>query len=171
MPHGDPSSTGPAQRGRRARRLIAAAAISLVAVAAIIATIPVVQRIGYTTNVTIALSYVGDDGRSYSCTYDYRTPNRLPMPAAIAASMNGRDWSQTGQLIYEWAKSHPAESWTTEDELPADDSRSTRPDASWSLAMDRYIEFPTWTIDAGSGPEYELWWEVRAGSNCEDGLR
>ena len=129
------------------------------------------QRWWLTTNVTIALSYVGDDGRTYSCTYDYRTSDRLPMPTDIAESMNERDWSQTGQLIYDWAKSHPAESWTTEDDLPSDDPRSTRADASWSLAMDRYVEFPPWLVDTENGSEYELWSEVRPGSTCVDGLR
>lgn len=129
------------------------------------------QRWYLTTNVTIALSYVGDDGRTYSCTYDYRTSDRLPMPTDVADEMNGRDWSHTGQLIYDWAKTHPAESWTTDDELAADDPGSTRAAASWNLALDRYIRFPPWTIDAGNGPEYELWMEARAGSDCEDGLR
>lgn len=156
------------RRRRRGRWLIA---ITTTAFVAIVATIALTQKFGHTTNVTIALSYVGDDGRTYSCTYDYRTPNRLPMPATIAKSMNARDWTQTGQLIYEWAKSHPAESWTTEDEIPADAPDSTRADASWGLAMDRYVKFPPWLIDAGNGPEYELWWEARTGSNCEDGLR
>lgn len=108
------------------------------------------QRWYLNTNVSIPLSYVGDDGRTYSCTYDYRTLDRLPMPDAIAEEMNDRDWSETGQLIYEWAKAHP--------------------DASWSLAVDRYIEFPPWTIETDNGSEYELWRETRAGSNCEDGL-
>lgn len=143
----------------------------MTALVAIIATVILVQRPGFTTNVTISLSYVGDDGQTYSCTYDYSTPDRLPMPADIAESMNSRDWSQTGQDIYEWAKSHPAEHWTTEDELPADDPRSTRADASWGLAMEEFVTFPPWQIDAGDGDEYALWQEARAGSNCEDGLR
>ncbi|MFJ2553065.1 hypothetical protein [Microbacterium sp. NPDC087591] len=161
---GSPSPT----RRRRAWWVVAIAATAAVIT---VAALALVHRPGFTTDVTIALSYVGDDGRTYSCTYDYKTPNRLRMPASIAESMNSRDWSQTGQLIYDWAKSHPAESWTTEDDLPADDPRSTRADASWGLAMEQYVRFPPWTVDAGDGPEYELWWEARAGSDCEDGLR
>lgn len=163
------SGAPPPTRRRRGTRWPIAATVTALVI--IVAMITIGQRFYLTTNVTIALSYVGDDGRTYSCTYDYRTPDRLPMPTHIAKSMNERDWSQTGQLIYEWAKSHPAESWTTEDELPADSPRSTRADASWGLAMDRYIEFPPWMIDAGDGAEYQLWTEARAGSNCEDGLR
>ena len=56
----------------------------------------------------------------------------MPAAVAVADNMNARDWSQTGQLIYEWAKIHPAESWITQDELPANDSQSTRPEASWT---------------------------------------
>lgn len=163
------SGAPPRKRVRQGVRWLIAASATVIVV--IIAMIVSGQRFSLTTNVTIALSYVGDDGRTYSCTYDYRTPDRLPMPADIAKSMNARDWSQTGQRIYEWAKSHPAESWTTESELPPDDLRSTRADASWGLAMDQYVTFPPWTVDAGEGPEYELWQEARAGSNCEDGLR
>ncbi|MHC9046619.1 hypothetical protein ACYX8G_18705 [Microbacterium saperdae] len=165
-----PSS--PSERGRRLRRwLIAGAATAFVVIVALVAMFFMGQRSWLTTDVTISLSYVGDDGHTYSCTYDFRTSKRVPMPADIAEDMNERDWSQTGQLIYEWARSHPAESWTTQDELPASDPRSTRADASWSLAMDRYVRFPPWTVDAGNGPEYELWQEARAGSNCADGLR
>ena len=93
------------------------------------------------------------------------------MPAAVAENMNARDWSQTGQLMYEWAKTHPAESWTTQDELPGDDPQSTRADATWALAMVEYIEFPAWTVETAEGTEYELWWEVRDGGTCEEGLR
>lgn len=163
-----PSLVGPTRRRRRARWLIGLAAIAFVIV---VATIVLVQKLGITTNVTISLSYVGDDGQTYSCVYDYSTPNRLPMPTDIAERMNSRDWSQTGQEMYEWAKSHPAGHWTTEDELPADDPGSTRADASWALAMEKYVRFPPWRADAGNGDEYELWWEARAGSDCEDGLR
>lgn len=160
----------PARTRRRTRWLIAVTAIAATALV-VVALFVIGQRPWLTTNVTISLNYVSDDGHTYSCTYDYRTSSRLPMPADIAESMNERDWSQTGQLIYDWAKSHPAESWTTEDELPADDPRSTRADASWSLAKDRYVVFPPWTIDTGDGREYELWWEQRPGSDCADGLR
>ncbi|WP_336631422.1 MULTISPECIES: hypothetical protein [unclassified Microbacterium] len=153
---------------RRRRWLIATAAVGL---GVLVAAIALGQRSSLTTNVTIALSYVGDDGRTYSCTYDYRTPKRLPMPADIAQDMNGRDWSETGRLVYEWAKNHHAETWTTQDDLPADDPQSTRAEASWALAMERFVRFPPWTVDAGDGPEYELWWEARQGSDCEDGLR
>lgn len=163
------SGAPPRTRWRRgARWLIAFAVTALVIVGTLIT---MGQRPWLTTNVTISLSYVGDDGQTYSCTYDYRTSKRLSMPADIAKGMNERDWSQTGQLVYEWAKSHPAEHWTTEDELPADDPESTRADASWGLAMDRYIKFPPWTIETDNGSEYELWTEARPGSNCEDGLR
>lgn len=151
--------------------LLGSGAIVLVVLAVLVAVVVLLQRPGYTTNVTIPLSYVADDGQTYSCTYDYRTPDQLPMPDDIAESMNARDWSRTGQDIYEWAKSHPAEHWTTEDELPADDPGSTRAEASWSLAMDEYVTFPPWRIDTADGTEYALWWEARAGSNCEDGLR
>ena len=154
-----------------ARWLIAIAATAGVVSLALVAIFVMGQRPWLTTNVTISLSYVGDDGKTYACTYDYRTPKRLPMPADIAKSMNERDWSRTGQLIYEWAKNHPAEHWTTEDELPADDPESTRADASWGLATERYITFPPWQIDTSNGREYELWSEARPGSNCEDGLR
>lgn len=141
------------------------------ALVVVVAAIAILPKSGLTTNVTIPLSYAGDDGKFYFCTYDYRTSARLAMPTDIAESMNEKDWSQTGQLIYEWAKAHPAEHWTTEEELPADDPRSTRAEASWSLAMDRYVKFPPWTIDAGNGPEYELSWTAREWSNCEAGLR
>jgi hypothetical protein len=161
----------PSRRQRRRRWLIAAITAAFIIMGTLVTMYVLGQRLWLTTNVTISLSYVGDDGRTYACTYDYRTSGRLPMPSDIAESMNHRDWSHTGQLIYEWAKAHPAESWTTQDELPADDPRSSRAEASWGLAMDRYIEFPPWTVDAGDGPEYELWWEARAGNNCEDGLR
>lgn len=164
-------SPPPRRRRRGARWLIAITAIVAIAWVFVVALVVIGQRPWLTTNVTIPLSYVGDDGRTYSCTYDYRTSERLPMPDDIAESMNERDWSQTGQLIYEWAKNHPAESWTTEDELPADAPGSTRADASWNLAKDRYIEFPPWLIDTDDGREYELWWEVRPGSTCVDGLR
>lgn len=153
------------------RWLIAAIVVIATAMIAFGAMFMLGQRWYLNTNVTIPLSYVGDDGRTYSCTYDYRTSDRLPMPDAIAEEMNDRDWSETGQLIYEWAKNHPAESWTTEDELPADDPQSTRAESSWSLAKDRYIKFPPWLIDTEDGREYELWWDARPGSNCEDGLR
>lgn len=53
-----------------------------------VGAVALVPRFGFTTNVTISLSYVSDEGRTYSCTYDYRTPNRLPMPDAIAEQMN-----------------------------------------------------------------------------------
>lgn len=129
------------------------------------------QRWYLNTDVTIALSYVGDDGRTYSCVYDFRTSDRLRMPSDIADEMNGRDWSQTGQLIYEWAKAHPADSGVTDDEPPADDSESARASASWGLALEHFIEFPPWTIDTGDGPEYELWMEARPGGTCENGLR
>lgn len=167
------SIPAPVERARRTRRLwwLIAATASVVAIA-IVGTIVVIgQRPWLTTNVTIPLSYVGDDGKTYSCTYDYRTSDRVPMPSAVADNMNARDWSQTGQLMYEWAKTHPAESWTTQDELPTDDPQSTRADATWALAMDEYIEFPAWTVDTAQGAEYELWWEVRDGSTCVDGLR
>ncbi|MDF2559276.1 MAG: hypothetical protein K0R99_722 [Microbacterium sp.] len=163
-----PSRRGSIRSHRRAWWIIGIAAGALVVT---VAAVVLVSRPGFTTNVTISLSYLGDDGQTYSCTYDYSTPDRLPMPADIAESMNSRDWSRTGQDIYEWAKSHPAEHWTTEDELPADDPGSTRADASWGLAMEKYVTFPPWLIDAGDGEEYALWWEARAGSNCEDGLR
>lgn len=162
------SPSAPQARRRRARWLIACAVAAVVVVGALL--VPAL-RLDLATNVTIALSYVGDDGRTYSCTYDYRTPHRLPMPASTAESMNERDWSRTGQLIYEWAKQHPAGAWTTQDELPADHPRSTRAEASWALAMDRFVRFPPWTIDTGNGPEYELWWAARAGNTCADGLR
>ena len=170
MPIGSPSPP-PVRRRRGTRWLIAAIVAVALAGVSLLTMFLLGQRLYLNTDVTIALSYVGDDGRTYSCTYDYRTSDRLPMPTSTAESMNERDWSGTGQLIYEWAKSHPAESWTTEDDLPADDPRSTRADASWSLAMDRYIQFPPWTVDTGEGPEYELWWEARAGSDCAEGLR
>lgn len=161
---------GSARPRRRVWGIIGIAAAALVAL--VIVTMAILDsKLGFTTNVTISLSYVADDGQKYSCTYDYSTPDRLPMPADIAESMNSRDWSQTGQEIFEWAKSHPAEHWTTEDELPADDPGSTRADATWGLAMEKYVTFPPWLIDAGDGEEYALWWEARAGSNCADGLR
>lgn len=158
------------QRRRRPRPgwLIAAVLLAIVLAAGAILLFP---RSPLSTNVTIPLSYIGDDGRTYSCTYDYRTSDRLAMPSPIASDMNARDWSQTGQLIYDWAKTHPADAWTTQDELPADDPESTRADASWALAMARYIDFPPWLIDTPDGQEYELWVEAREGSNCEDGLR
>ena len=157
---------------RRRRAWWLTAAIASAVVIAVVATMFVLgQRPWLTTNVTIPLSYVGDDGKTYSCTYDYCTSQRLAMPTPVADNMNARDWSQTGQLIYEWAKTHPAESWTTQDELPADDPRSTRADASWALAMDEYIDFPPWQIETEHGSEYELWHEVRPGSTCVDGLR
>lgn len=159
------------RRRRRVRWLIALTVTASVVILALAAMIVIGQRPWLRPDVTISLSYVGDDGRTYSCTYDYSTSERLRMPADIAEIMNERDWSQTGQLIYEWAKDHPAEHWTTEDELPADDPDSTRADASWGLAMDRYVEFPPWLIDTDDGREYELWWRSRPGSNCEDGLR
>ncbi|KQR40058.1 hypothetical protein [Microbacterium sp. Leaf159] len=165
------SSPAPPWRRPRTGWLIAVAATVAVAMVVIGAMIVLGQRWWLTTNVTIALSYVGDDGHEYSCTYDYGTSDRLPMPTDIAESMNERDWSQTGQLIYDWAKTHPAESWTTEDDLPADDPRSTRADAAWNLAMERYVKFPPWLIETENGTEYELWWEVRPGSTCVDGLR
>lgn len=165
-------SWSPPPRRRRGRPwLIAITAIAAVVIVVIVALFVIGRRPWLTTNVTISLSYVADDGQTYSCTYDYRTSERLPMPADIAESMNDRDWSQTGQLIYEWAKDHPAEHWTTDDELPADDPGSTRADASWALAMDEYVEFPPWHIDTENGRDYELWSEARPGSNCEDGLR
>ena len=166
--HHDPIQAEPTRRRRRLRWLTGLAAT---AVLLLVAVAVLTQRFGYTTNVTIPLSYVSDSGQTYSCTYDYRTPDRLPMPAAIAEQMNERDWSGTGQLIYDWAKTHPAEHWTTEEDLPADDPRSTRADASWGLAMDRYVTFPPWLVDGESGAEYELRWEARPGSDCEDGLR
>ncbi|WP_136052237.1 hypothetical protein [Microbacterium sp. K36] len=167
------SAHSPSARSRRRRTgwLVAAIAVVVAAVLLTAAAWVLGRRGDLATNVTIALSYVGDDGRTYSCTYDYRTPHHAPMPPEVAAEMNDRDWSQTGQLIYDWAKTHPAESWTTEDELPADDPGSTRADSSWALALDRYITFPPWTIETENGPEYALWWEARQGSNCEDGLR
>jgi|EndMetStandDraft_3_1072993.scaffolds.fasta_scaffold134944_2 hypothetical protein len=164
-------SSDPSRKRRLPLWLIALATTALIVIAAIVALCVIGQRPWLTTNVTIPLSYVGDDGHTYSCTYDYRTSERLPMPEDIAESMNERDWSQTGQLIYEWAKDHPAESWTTEDELPADDPRSSRADSSWSLAKDEYVVFPPWTIDTDDGRDFELWWEVRPGSTCADGLR
>lgn len=169
MARSTPSLTGPTPRRRLVRWLIVVAGTALVVIVAMVALVS--WRPGFTTNVTIPLSYVADDGQTYSCTYDYRTPDHLPMPADIAERMNARDWSRTGQDIYEWAKSHPAEHWTTEEELPADDPGSTRADASWSLAMDRYVRFPPWRIQTEDGEEYGLWWEQRRGSNCEDGLR
>ncbi|MFK4788219.1 hypothetical protein [Microbacterium sp. ZW T5_56] len=170
MTHPIPSPAGQLRSRRRTWWLIAATA-NVIAIAIIGAIVIIGQRPWLTTNVTIPISYVGDDGKTHSCTYDYRTSDRAPMPAAVAENMNARDWSQTGQLMYEWAKSHPAESWTTQHELPADDPQSTRADASWALAMDEYIEFPAWTVETPEGTEYELWWEVRDGSTCEDGLR
>ena len=98
------------------RWLIALTATAVVVIGALVAVIAIGQRPWLTTDVTISLSYVGDDGRTYSCTYDYSTSERVRMPADIAESMNERDWSDTGQLIYDWAKDHPAEHWTTEDE-------------------------------------------------------
>lgn len=166
-----PPPSGLVRRRRGVRWLIALTATAVVVIGALVAVIAIGQRPWLTTDVTISLSYVGDDGRTYSCTYDYSTSERVRMPADIAESMNERDWSDTGQLIYDWAKDHPAEHWTTEDELPADDPESTRADASWSLAMDRYVEFPPWLIDTDDGGEYELWSRARPGSDCEDGLR
>ena len=161
----------PVRSRRRTGWLVAVIAVVVAAVLLVAAAWVLGRRVDLITNVTIALSYVGDDGRTYSCTYDYRTPHRAPMPPEIAEEMNDRDWSQTGQLIYEWAKTHPAESWSTEDELPADDPGSTSADRSWALALDRFITFPPWTIETAEGPEYALWWEARRGSDCEDGLR
>ena len=152
--------------------MVGATAATVVVVAGIvIGALALVGRWDLTTNVTISLHYTGDDGRAYSCVYDYRTPNRLPMPPAIAEEMNARDWSQTGPRMYEWAKNHPAASWTTQDEFPADDPRSTRADATWGAAMEKFVRFPPWQVETDHGSEYALWSNARPGSNCEDGLR
>lgn len=133
---------------------IAIAVVPAVALAAVIATVDLVRDFSYPVNVTISLSYVNDGGRTYTCTYDYSTPRSAPMPAGIAQQMNERDWSQTGQLMYEWAKTHRAAAGST-----------------WGLAMDEFVKFPPWSVHTESGSEYELWSRERPGGNCEDGLR
>lgn len=123
---------------------------------------------GYSTNVSIALRYVADDGRTYSCTYDYSTPDDIPMPASVARQMNEKDWSETGQLMYEWTRAHPTDS--AQRELAADDPRAD-PVATWSAAMDTFIVFPPWSVETDTGSTYVLRSEARDGSNCEEGLR
>ena len=59
----------------------------------IVVTLVTLRNATYTTNVTISLSYLNDAGRTYSCTYDYSTPNDAPMPPTIARQMNNQDWS------------------------------------------------------------------------------
>lgn len=148
---------------RRARWTITVTVIALTVLAAVTA---LDQWSVVRAEVTIALHYVGDDGRTYSCTSDYRGSKQVPIPDDIAASMNARDWSGTGQLVYEWAKAHPADAWSMMD----DDPRSARAEASWGLAMDQYVTFPHWEVDVGNGPEFTLIWDQRSGGNCADGL-
>ncbi|WEK60725.1 MAG: hypothetical protein P0Y60_15700 [Candidatus Microbacterium colombiense] len=124
--------------------------------------------LGYSTNVTIPLHYVTDDGRTYSCTYDYSTPDDIPMPASVARQMNEKDWSRTGQLMYEWARAHPTDS--AQRELAADDPAAD-PAATWSAATDMYIVFPPWSVETDTGEVYVLRSEARDGSDCEEGLR
>lgn len=151
-PAGDASWRRPLKRSLRAV-LVGAAGLT-VAVAVLELALKLVFGFGYTTDVTISLSYVGDDGRLYACTYDYSTPDDARMPPAIAAQMNARDWSGTGQRIYEWAKSHRAAEGST-----------------WGPAMDEFVRFPPWQVPTPTGSTYALWWEARPGSTCEDGLR
>lgn len=134
--------------------MIAVVAAFAIAVTAVNVVLAAVRNSLYTTNVTVSLSYVGDDGRTYSCTWDYSTPNSAPMPAAIAQQMNERDWSQTGQRMYEWAKTHRAAESST-----------------WGLAMDEFVRFPPWQVQTDTGSTHELWSKARPGSTCEDGLR
>lgn len=131
--------------------------------------VPLGPPIGYSTNVTIALRYVADDGRTYACTYDYSTRDEAPMPPSVARQMNERDWSGVGQLVYDWAKSHPTDS--SDRELSADDAHRADAAATWSVAMDRYIVFPHWSVQTESGSGYELRTQARPNSNCEEGLR
>ena len=133
---------------------IAIVVVPAVAIAAVIATMDLVRDFRYPVNVTISLSYVSDSGRAYSCTYDYSTPKSAPMPADIAQQMNEQDWSQTGQLMYEWAKTHRAAAGST-----------------WGLAMDEFVRFPPWLVQTEDGSEYELWSRQRPGGDCEDGLQ
>ena len=90
-----PPPSGLVRRRRGVRWLIALTATAVVVIGALVAVIAIGQRPWLTTDVTISLSYVGDDGRTYSCTYDYSTSERVRMPADIAESMNERDWSDT----------------------------------------------------------------------------
>jgi hypothetical protein len=158
---------------RRGRRWFIG--VSVVAVVFLAVALAMVSKmlgppmpIGYSTNVTIALRYVADDGRTYSCTYDYGTPDDAPMPASVARQMNEKDWSETGQLMYDWAKNHPTDSGLRE--LAADDPRPADAPATWSAAMDRYIVFPPWQVQTDSGSEYALRTQARYDSNCEEGL-
>ncbi|OZB80153.1 hypothetical protein [Microbacterium sp. 13-71-7] len=150
------SPTAPARRRRLKPWLIAVVAVAAaltIPVAAVNVILVGVRNSLYTTNVTISLSYVSDSGRTYSCAYDYSTPNSAPMPDAVATQMNQRDWSHTGQLMYEWSKAHRAAAGST-----------------WGLAMDEFVKFPAWRVDSSSGAGYELWSKAQPGSNCEDGL-
>jgi hypothetical protein len=144
---------------RRFRPWLIAMAVVVGTPVALVAIVVVVFFAWYysvnTVNVSISLSYVSESGQTYSCTYDYTTPNNAPMPPDIAKQMNERDWSQTGQQIYEWAKTHP----------------SGGADSTWSAAMDRYVSFPPWQLETDSGVTYALWSQARPGSNCEGGLR
>ncbi|WP_295033018.1 hypothetical protein [uncultured Microbacterium sp.] len=129
-------------------------AVPVVFIDGIVVALVTLRNATYTTNVTISLSYLNDAGRTYSCTYDYSTPNDAPMPPAIARQMNNQDWSATGQQMYEWSKTHRAAEGST-----------------WGLAMEEFVKFPGWQVDTPTGSTHELWWQERPGSNCEDGLR
>ncbi|WP_439902157.1 hypothetical protein [Microbacterium azadirachtae] len=151
-----PSPVAPGRTRRLRPWLIAVIAVVgaiAIAATAVSVALAVLRDSRYTTNVTLSLSYVGDDGRTYSCTYDYSTPNSAPMPPAVARQMNERDWSRTGQRMYEWAKTHRAAEGST-----------------WGLAMDEFVRFPPWQVKTDTGSTHELWSRERPGGTCEDGL-
>ncbi|SFR52533.1 hypothetical protein SAMN04488591_1730 [Microbacterium azadirachtae] len=152
-----PSPVAPGRTRRLRPWLIAVIAVVgaiAIAATAVSVALAVLRDSRYTTNVTLSLSYVGDDGQTYSCTYDYSTPNSAPMPPAVARQMNERDWSRTGQRMYEWAKTHRAAEGST-----------------WGLAMDEFVRFPPWQVKTDTGSTHELWSRERPGGTCEDGLR